>query len=60
MILAIVYVKYTGLDHQSLIGLYVHSCTNYQANDRPHPRILSLSLYCSLSLIYEGAIGQPK
>ncbi len=23
-------------------------------------RILSLSLYCNLSLIYEGAIGQPK
>ncbi len=51
-------VESTGLDQHSLIGLHAHSGT--QPMRARTPCILSLSLYSNVSLLYEGAIGQPK
>ncbi len=44
-------LKYTKLGHQRLFGLHAHSSTQ--------PPAFCLFL-ANLSLIYKGAIGQPK
>jgi hypothetical protein len=48
-----------GLDYQNLIGLHAHSCTQPMRAHTPPAFCLFLS-HSHLSLIYEGAIGQPK
>jgi hypothetical protein len=50
-------VKYTyRVDHQSLIGLHEHSCTQ-PINARTPAFCI---FFFNQSLLFEGAIGQPK